>query len=103
MKLAISGKGGVGKTTLAALLAQVYADAGRQVLAVDADPSPCLEWLNRASSFTPNELNPSSIRHHSPSSIPIKRLPSTIKAFCVSRKREMAYSSVKSPSPFTRV
>jgi CO dehydrogenase maturation factor len=42
MKLAISGKGGVGKTTLAALLAQVYADAGHQVLAVDADPSPCL-------------------------------------------------------------
>jgi CO dehydrogenase maturation factor len=42
MKLAISGKGGVGKTTLAALLAQVYADAGREVLAVDADPAPCL-------------------------------------------------------------
>jgi CO dehydrogenase maturation factor len=42
MKIAISGKGGVGKTTLAALLAQVYADAGREVLAVDADPSPCL-------------------------------------------------------------
>lgn len=42
MKIAIAGKGGVGKTTLAALLAQVYADAGRQVLAADADPSPCL-------------------------------------------------------------
>ncbi|MDX1416326.1 MAG: carbon monoxide dehydrogenase accessory protein CooC [Candidatus Promineifilaceae bacterium] len=42
MKLAISGKGGVGKTTLAALLAQVYATQGREVLAVDADPSPCL-------------------------------------------------------------
>jgi CO dehydrogenase maturation factor len=42
MKLAISGKGGVGKTTLSALLAQVYADEGRDVLAVDADPSPCL-------------------------------------------------------------
>ena len=42
MKIAITGKGGVGKTTLAALLAQVYADRGRQVLAVDADPSPCL-------------------------------------------------------------
>jgi CO dehydrogenase maturation factor len=42
MKLAISGKGGVGKTTLSALLAQAYADAGRQVLAADADPSPCL-------------------------------------------------------------
>jgi CO dehydrogenase maturation factor len=42
MKLAITGKGGVGKTTLTALLAQSYADVGRQVLAVDADPSPCL-------------------------------------------------------------
>src|SRR5512136_2400699 len=42
MKLAISGKGGVGKTTLSALLAQVYADRGRNVLAADADPSPCL-------------------------------------------------------------
>jgi len=42
MKLAITGKGGVGKTTLAALLAQHYAEQGRQVLAIDADPSPCL-------------------------------------------------------------
>jgi len=42
MKLAITGKGGVGKTTLTALLSQSYADKGRQVLAVDADPSPCL-------------------------------------------------------------
>jgi CO dehydrogenase maturation factor len=42
MKLAISGKGGVGKTTLSALLAQYYADQGKDVLAVDADPSPCL-------------------------------------------------------------
>ncbi len=42
MKIAITGKGGVGKTTLTALLAQAYADMGRQVLAVDADPSPCL-------------------------------------------------------------
>ncbi len=42
MKIAITGKGGVGKTTLSALLAQVYGDMGHQVLAVDADPSPCL-------------------------------------------------------------
>ncbi len=42
MKLAVSGKGGVGKTTLSALLAQVYADAGREVLVADADPAPCL-------------------------------------------------------------
>jgi CO dehydrogenase maturation factor len=42
MKIAVTGKGGVGKTTLTALMAQSYADEGRQVLAVDADPSPCL-------------------------------------------------------------
>jgi CO dehydrogenase maturation factor len=42
MKIAVSGKGGVGKTTLAALLAQAYADMGKDVLATDADPSPCL-------------------------------------------------------------
>lgn len=42
MKIAITGKGGVGKTTLTALLTQSSADKGMQVLAVDADPSPCL-------------------------------------------------------------
>lgn len=42
MKLAITGKGGVGKTTLTSLLAFIYAESGNAVLAVDADPSPCL-------------------------------------------------------------
>lgn len=42
MKIAITGKGGVGKTTLTALLAQTYAHQGLDVFAVDADPSPCL-------------------------------------------------------------
>lgn len=38
MKLAISGKGGVGKTTIAALLCRVFVKSGYHVLAVDADP-----------------------------------------------------------------
>ena len=42
MKIAITGKGGVGKTTLTSLLAYAYAEKGFQVLAIDADPSPCL-------------------------------------------------------------
>ena len=42
MKLAITGKGGVGKTTICALLAQAFAMGGRRVLAVDADPNATL-------------------------------------------------------------
>jgi len=38
MKIAIAGKGGVGKTTLTALLAGYLAEQGRSVIAVDADP-----------------------------------------------------------------
>lgn len=38
MKLAITGKGGVGKTTLASLLARLYAAEGNTVLAIDANP-----------------------------------------------------------------
>ena len=38
MKIAISGKGGVGKTLLASLLSKIFAESGYSVLAIDADP-----------------------------------------------------------------
>ena len=39
MKIAVSGKGGTGKTSLVAALARNFVDAGRAVLAIDADPT----------------------------------------------------------------
>lgn len=53
LKIAVCGKGGVGKTTLTSLLAYHYAKQGRQVLAIDADPSPC---LGPALGFSPESL-----------------------------------------------
>lgn len=38
MKIAVTGKGGVGKTTLSSMLSYLYASEGRKVIAVDADP-----------------------------------------------------------------
>ncbi len=38
VKIAISGKGGVGKTTICAALSRMYLDSGYKVIAVDADP-----------------------------------------------------------------
>lgn len=42
MKIAISGKGGVGKTTFAANLAYFLSEQGMRVIAVDADPDASL-------------------------------------------------------------
>ena len=49
MKVAITGKGGVGKTTLSSTLARLYADEGRTVLAADVDPDANLGQIGRAS------------------------------------------------------
>lgn len=38
MKIAVTGKGGVGKSTIVALMARILRDAGKTVLAIDADP-----------------------------------------------------------------
>ena len=44
MKLGIVGKGGVGKTTISALIAQEYAARGKRVLAIDTDSNPNLAY-----------------------------------------------------------
>jgi CO dehydrogenase maturation factor len=51
-KIAVTGKGGVGKTTLAALLAYIYANVGNPVIAIDADPAASLAYALGM----PNEL-----------------------------------------------
>lgn len=61
MKIAVTGKGGVGKTTTCALLARAFTDAGRRVLAVDADPNAtlanCLGFPNPESIPPINEMS----------------------------------------------
>ena len=53
-KIAIGGKGGVGKTTVCAVWAQLLAEDGFDVLAIDADPN-----TNLASAFgLPSEQSP---------------------------------------------
>ena len=54
MKVAVTGKGGVGKTTLSSTLARLYADEGRTVLAADVDPDAN---LGLALGLTEEEVN----------------------------------------------
>jgi CO dehydrogenase maturation factor len=42
LKIAISGKGGVGKTLISAILSKLFANEGRNVLLIDADSTPNL-------------------------------------------------------------
>ncbi len=52
-KIAVTGKGGVGKTTFSAILARLYAEEGRPVLAADVDPDAN---LGLALGFSDEEL-----------------------------------------------
>ncbi len=54
MKIAVTGKGGVGKTTVASILARLYAEEGRPVLAADVDPDAN---LGMALGFTEAEMS----------------------------------------------
>ncbi|QNM05872.1 ATP-binding protein [Qiania dongpingensis] len=54
MKIAVTGKGGVGKTTFAATLARLYAEEGKNVLAADVDPDAN---LGLALGFSDEELD----------------------------------------------
>jgi CO dehydrogenase maturation factor len=57
MKIAIGGKGGVGKTTVCAVWAHLFAKDGLDVLAIDADPNPTLACaFGISSAQTPEPL-----------------------------------------------
>ncbi|MDO5409316.1 MAG: carbon monoxide dehydrogenase accessory protein CooC [Lachnospiraceae bacterium] len=53
MKVAVTGKGGVGKTTFSSILARLYAEEGKSVLAADVDPDAN---LGLALGFSEEEL-----------------------------------------------
>ena len=55
-KIAVTGKGGVGKTTIAAGLARTFGSRGYRVIALDMDPSP-----NLASSLSCSPTDAASI------------------------------------------
>ncbi len=63
MKIAISGKGGVGKTTLCGFLGRLWAKQGRQVILVDADPSPNLVTMLGISAEEQEKIIPLNQRY----------------------------------------
>lgn len=67
MKIAVAGKGGSGKTTIAGTLARIMAQAGQHVLAIDADPNPNLAVSLGVDAVSAARIKPvpHSFVHHS--------------------------------------
>jgi CO dehydrogenase maturation factor len=75
MKIAVSGKGGVGKTLVAGVLSEFFACKGFTVLAIDADPAPNLALtlgipIEEASKIVPISENNSLIESKTQSGVP---------------------------------
>jgi len=75
LKIAVAGKGGVGKTLIAGVLAAFYAGKGFTVLAIDADPTPNLGLtlglsVEETSKIVPISENTPLIESKTKSSIP---------------------------------
>lgn len=87
MKIAVAGKGGSGKTTIAGTLARLLAQSGCEVLAIDADPNPNLAvslGMGPAESSAIRAV-PHSFAHHSETaggkySVSLDVAPATIVA-----------------------
>ncbi len=56
MKIAVTGKGGVGKTFLVAILAKLFAEKGKKIFAIDADPDSNLALTLKFPN--PSEITP---------------------------------------------
>jgi CO dehydrogenase maturation factor len=75
LKIAVSGKGGVGKTFITSVLARYFLKKGFKVLAIDADPSPNLGvnlglTFNEVKNITPISENFDLIKSKTDSGVP---------------------------------
>lgn len=75
MRVGISGKGGVGKTTISAVLARSLARRGHPVVAIDCDSDP-----NLGANIGIGEKGAASLRPFLDQSGPDRRLPQDLRA-----------------------